>query len=144
MDPDRIGDHESRVFFTCDEAGFTVRNEGEVARYIMASAQCVLNSGQVNVGPGGVMPDMTVYSSTDSSPTPLTVTIEPGAEVRRELDVTSMGHCMDQTMAPPGQHDKEPVSLISEGPADAIRLRVDIHEVDSQAPPRRLDIACKW
>jgi hypothetical protein len=144
MEPGRTGDRETRVFITCNEAGYAVRNEGDVPRYVMVDAACVLNSAQVDVGPGGELPDMTVYSSTGRSPMPLAVTIEPGAEVRRELDVTTMGHCMDQTMAPPGQHEREPVSLISEGPADAIRMRLDIHEVGSTAPPRRMDIACKW
>ncbi len=142
--PPKVGHAGTRIFVTCDPSGYTVRNEGDLPRALLVNTPCTLNSGQVDIGPGGELPDMVIYPSSGSSPSPLSATIGPGGEKRVDLDMTSVSHCMDATMAPPGQHENEPVSLVSDGPADALRMRFAIHELASTGPPARIDVACKW
>jgi hypothetical protein len=141
---ERIGHAETGVFVACDPSGYTVSNEGDEPRYVVVSSLCTLNTAQVDLGPRNELPDLVLYSSTGTNPAPLSATIAPGAETRVDVDMTTVGHCMDATLAPPGQHDREPVSLISGGPADALRMRLDIHDLGSMDPPRRMDVACKW
>ena len=140
----KVGHEETRVFVTCDPSGYTVRNEGKLPRSLLVNPSCTINSGQVTIGPHGELPDLVIYPASGSSPTPLSATIGPGQEKRVELDMSTVSHCMDATMAPPGQHENEPVSLVSDGPADALRIRFAIHEMASMDPPARIDVACKW
>jgi len=142
--PTRIGHAPTRVFVTCDPSGYTVSNEGDAVRYVLVTTRCALNSKQVTLGPNNELPDLVVYSTEATAPPSLSVTIAPGATARRDLDVSTVGDCMDTTMAPPGQHEKQPVSLVSEGPADALFLRMDIQEFGSSDPSRRIDVVCPF
>lgn len=140
----KVGHAETKIYVTCDPRGFTVRNDGDLPRHVLVNPRCAANSQEIEIGPNGVVPDMVLYSSTGTAPSSLSATLAPGGEERSEVDMSKVGTCMDQTNAPPGQHVKEPVSLVSEGPADALLLRIDVYEMGSHEPSRRVDVACVW
>jgi hypothetical protein len=139
-----VGHPGTGVFVECDASGFTVRNTGDEPRYLIVDSICALNSEQIpGIGPDGRLPELVIHSS-GLGVTPLTATIPAGGELRKKLDVASIGPCMDYTHAPPGQFENEPTSLVSEGPADSLRLRLHVHDVMSTDPPRTVDVACRW
>ncbi len=123
-----------------------MKNEGDKPRYVMITGFCTLNTGQVPpVSTGGELPDMVLYNSGVTDPGPFSATIQPGGSVRHDLPLPRVSHCMDQTNAPPGQHTRHPVSLIDKGPADAVHMRLNIHEVGvAGGPPARIRVACRW
>ena len=103
--PPKTGHAPTGVFVSCDPSGFTVLNEGDVVRDVRVDPRCVLSSKQVTLGPGGELPDMVIYSTASTAAPSLTAIIPPGGEHRQDLDMSSLGDCMDTTMAPPGQHE---------------------------------------
>jgi hypothetical protein len=142
--PAKLGHAPTRVFVTCDASGFSVSNEGDVVRSVRVDPRCVLNSKQVTLGPGGELPDMVIYSTVSTAAPSLKAIIAPGGTSRQDLDMSTLGDCMDTTNAPPGQHEAQPVSLVSDGPADAVFLQMDIYAFGSDEPAQRMDVACPY
>ena len=143
---DATGHRETGIFVDCDPNGFTVKNDGDLPRYLNINELCSLNSKQIpGIRQGGEVPDMVLYSSDSIQPKPFTGTIRPGGQARHDLKLTEVGHCMDQTNAPPGSTNGQVFSLISDGPADAIHMNIRIiwaeSGMDRQASIR---VACKW
>lgn len=132
------------MFVTCDASGFTVMNTGDEPRYLIVDSICVLNSEQIpGIGPDGRLPERVIHTS-GAGIMPLTATIPAGEEIRKKLDVETVDACWDYTHAPPGQFENEPTSLVSDGPADSLRLRLHVHDVMSTDPPRTVDVACPF
>ena len=143
---DRTGHKETGIYIDCDPNGFTVKNEGNISRYLNFTEFCTLNTKQIKgMRPGGELPDLVMYSSETHQPMPFTSTVPAGGSARHDLKLKEIGHCMDQTMAPPGSTDGQVFSLISDGPADAVHMHLHIIWNESGRDRRSsMHVACKW
>lgn len=144
-DEGRTGHIETRVFVECDPDGYTIRNDGEEARHVIASGFCVLNSAQIEgLGPHGEIEDMVVHGSGLAEVAPFSGIVEAGGEASGTYDLSKVSPCMDYTHAPPGQHEMSPTPLTSAGPADAMLIHLHVSKITAMRIENEVRVVCRW
>lgn len=142
----RVGLADVGIFVECDRQGYTVHNRGDRDRYVTVSAAaCVLNTAQIPpLGPNGELPDIVVHGSGASALPPFAQVVPAGTSRRVAIDLSKVDECLDYTHAPPGQHERGPTSLVSQGPADGLMLHIDATRLGAMRSERNARVVCKW
>ncbi|MBW2276336.1 MAG: hypothetical protein JRF63_02525 [Deltaproteobacteria bacterium] len=142
---DQVGIADVGVFVECDRASYTVHNRDEQDRYVTISSFCVLNTAQIPpLGKNGKLPDIVVHGSGVTNTPPFNETLPKGSSKRIEIDLAKVDNCDDYTDAPPGQHERGPTSLVSNGPADGLMMHLSVSSVSAMRTERNARVVCKW
>jgi hypothetical protein len=146
-EPGGVGHAESGVFVECDAAGYTLRNTGARAAYVISPQPCLLDPSRLPpLGPHGALPDsMVVHGAGIATVEAVGETIPPGGSRRVDYGDADVGVCDDYTHAPPGQHERGPEPLLERGAeARGMMLHLHVQPSGSPGPGWNGRVVCTW
>jgi hypothetical protein len=145
--PEGVGHAESGVFVECDAKGYTLRNTGERAAYVISPQPCLLDPARLPpLGPNGALPEsMVVHGAGIATVEAVGETIPPGGSKRVDYGDADVGVCDDYTHAPPGQHERGPEPLLERGAeARGVMLHLHVQPAGSPGPGWQGRVVCTW
>jgi len=145
-EPGGVGHAESGVYVDCDANGYTVRNTGQRDAYVIVPQPCLLDPARLPpLGPHGALPEgMVVHGSGLATVPSLGDTIPAGGAMRIDFGGAVPGVCEDYTQAPPGQHERVPEPLLTDGPARGMMLHLHVQQPGAPGPGWQGRVVCTW
>jgi hypothetical protein len=145
-EPDGVGHAESGVFVDCDARGYTVRNTGDDAAYVIVPQPCLLDPARLPpLGPHGALPDsVVVHGAGIATVEAVGETIPAGGSKRVDFGGADVGVCEDYTNAPPGQHERGPTPLVAGRAPRGMMLHLHVQEPGSLGPGWQGRVVCTW